>query len=425
MAVHLTEKENIHLAPKNSIIQKNIQPYSIPERIFRTAVFRFAVKDAGLVEKFLTNFYKSCSQCKLFPETFDEARAERSLNIFKSLGAEEDFIDSKGAMIHMITLQSTHFETILENFGATWEQLEIIHDDDTKQSILAIVPHKDSNQNLDWTNFETNSLLKMGWRKEKVTCFDLSEKEVIITCNNADLIDPSQWHQHCFLYSHSTSGPFIRDRTRAGVYLGMKQDFCFFDSRGIWKSNGIPSEAGSYLDIKKVHKQLLTRRQYNPIQTWVVGYCGGGPAAAYLKAKYHASGINFIAEQSFSDFKRDFLDTQQFIAKQFAHYTLSSLSSRDIPIEDKPPEYGFSVEALWKDLEFYDGPGGKVILIHAENDQRLSEDIKVRYAELSSKVNASVTRISFKSPKGIDAHSDDFYHYQDAKRQFVSSVFKA
>ncbi|QLH35354.1 MAG: hypothetical protein HWD61_03675 [Parachlamydiaceae bacterium] len=43
---------------------------------------------------------------------------------------------------------------------------------------------------------------------------------------------------------------------RAGFYLGCKQNFCFYDSRGTWKSTGIASEAGYYNDAKAVFDKI-------------------------------------------------------------------------------------------------------------------------------------------------------------------------
>ncbi|MES2345525.1 MAG: hypothetical protein V4494_06285 [Chlamydiota bacterium] len=424
MAVHFPKDKELNIIDNNQ--QIIIQPvhYSYLERIFRTAVFRFAVKDSGLLEKALIYSYKVCSERTLFPTTFNEVRAEKSLDILRALGAKEHFVkpDDGQANVHMLTLKAQDFEDILNSYGATWEHIEV-PSKQGMQSVLAIVLPDASRWDDAWENYEQNCLLKMGWVKDIVNVRG-KEREVIITCDTAGPILPSQWHEHCFLYTHSTSGPFSRDRARAGFYLGMKQDLCFFDNRGIGKSKGIPTEAGFYADIDAVYKKLMETTAYDPKQLWLSGYCGGGPVAAYLKAKLHKRGINFIEEQSFSNFRRDFINKQHSIAKQFALHHMRALSSKNAIEGVTPEECDFNVETLWKNLDYYEEPAGKVVLIHATNDQKLSDVSKDIYEDVARKVNKSVTRIHFTSAPSRDAHSDDFFRYGDARQEFINAVFR-
>ncbi len=266
-------------------------------------------------------------------------------------------------------------------------------------------------------------LLKFGWNEISLPQVNGFALHGIVTNNEAHLIPQKEWHSRCILYCRSTSGPFITDRLRAGFYLGMKMDFCFFDNSGIWKSRGrIPSEGAFYLDIEAVFAKLQSKKPYKPEQLWVGGFCGGEPVAAYLKSKLHAEGINFFAEQSFSNFRRDFISAQP-LARFMATPLLRSLQSRDFPstLLDRPQECGFNVEELWRDLNL--SKRGKIVLIHASNDERLSQAVKDRYAQLAEKVNQTVVRIYFTSPAGVDAHSDDFFKYTQARTLFVKAVF--
>jgi hypothetical protein len=405
--------------------------YSLFERLFRTAVFRLGVYEAGCLEKSLIYLYRCIIKHTFFPSLFDTERAERSLKIFKSLGAQEHFVSPRDghAKIHMVTLKAKDFEFILLRHGALWKKIEIV-DPETqeKKTVFAIIPPKEKGPESigrSWDEFETSTLSKMGWHKQIVTYEDGSQEEVIITCHNADLIpDEPEQNRRCFLYTHSTSASFIRDRNRAGLYLGMKQDLCFYDNRGIWKSTGIPSEGGYYLDLEAVYEQLQKVSSYDPRKIWAVGYCGGGPVAAHLKAKFHDQGMNFMEEQSFSHFKRDFIDHLFLPVRSLAAKLIPSLFARDMDsLPNKPIECGLNVEELWRHLKPYKGPGGKVILMHANNDERLSPEVSLHYEALAQKTSQAVFRIYFTSPPHKDAHSDDFFYYPSATRQFVRAVF--
>lgn len=424
-AVHLFRQfpyERLSLIEKSSSVIP--AKYNFLERIFRTNVFRFAVYQNGALEKFLVRFYKTCSQSKPCPEMFNPERAVKSLEIFRELGGKECFAipRDKNAHIHMLVSTARDLETKIQSFGGLWEK-RMIREGNGKKTILAIIPP--DRHHSSWRTFENEYLLKMGWEKKVVAYLDGKVQEVIITCDDADLIDPAQYYKHSFLYTHSTSGPFIRDRKRAGLYLGMKQDICFYDNRGIWKSTGIPSERAFYLDIEAVYEKLQSIHHYDVKNLWLVGYCGGGPVAAYLKKKLHYEGVNFVEEQSFTDLQRDFISGLPFPARVFASFTRKGMYSRDLSanLPNMPLETGFNVEKQWSDLKKYTGPAGNVVLIHAANDPRLSKAAKECYEVLAKKVNRSVSRISFISPKGTDPHSDDFFKYPEAKRQFTNLVF--
>ena len=392
--------------------------YSIFERIVRIPVFRAGVHH-GCLERAIVWLYNACSKRTLFPFSFNESRAERSLRMFKNIGGVESFVrprDEKG-LVHMLTLRAKDFESILQSYGARWEEIVT-----GENHVLAIVPPADFFATQPaWKEFKKNTLLQFGW-KEQTLRFDSGCVDVIITSSDANLIPYRTWAPRCFLYCRSASGPFIIDRPRAGFYLGLKQDFCFFSSRGIWKSEGTPSEAAFYLDMEAVYEKLQSLNPYNPEQLWIGGFCGGTPVAAHLKKKLHASGVNFFAEQGFSNFERDFVAPKP-LSRFLMPWFLRTLYSRDIPrqLVDRPLECNFNIDGLWRDLK--QSQKGKIVLIHARHDELISPAVKELFAELAARVNKVVVRIYFTPPRGVNGHSADFFIDSQARTLFVKAVF--
>src|SRR5256885_1644203 len=97
----------------------NFQPsYSLGERILRTSVFQIGVAN-GTVEWMLMWLYSAITQRSLFPERFDEERAQRGLKSFINLGGEVEFIEPKDgrAKIQVMHLRSADLEEKLHEFG--------------------------------------------------------------------------------------------------------------------------------------------------------------------------------------------------------------------------------------------------------------------------------------------------------------------
>lgn len=380
-------------------------------RILRVPVFRLALMDDRF-SRGLIYAYNICRQRSIRPVVFDAQRAELSLQRFISLGAQEHFVtprDGKGK-IHMITLCAHDLERLIKGLGGSWEKINIAGQDGSKY-VLAITPPANHLSNQNWKKFE-EKLLKFGWEKRN---------NLIITCEDADLISEDDYSRYCFLYTHSTSSSFTSDWKRAGFYLGAKQDLCYFNNGNIWKSSGrpSPSEETFYLDIEAVYEQI--KGKYPPENMWIGGSCGGAPLAAFLKKNLHKQGINFFVEQSFPNLK-DFVEP---ISPFWFPRVLGCLSSHELSSEmpNRPPSCQFSVESLWQNLEKYEGQGGKFILVEVEKDEHLAPEAYQRYLQIAQRVNKDVTHIRFTS-KAAYHHGDDFFLYSESRRTFIQTVFR-
>jgi len=406
----LNKVSDLHQAPQvQSLRTYSISrvKYGICERIFRACVFQYAVYTVGWIEKILFYLYRSCSQCTPCPTPLDEKRMARSEEIFKKLGAQEHFVipEDGRAKIHMITMKASDLEKILHDNGARWER---VFDE------YLIIPPDSPDE--DWDKFQKGCLLnKTGWFLAERE-IEGEKRQVIVTCENADLVEEDK--KICFLHVQT---PFVRERHRAGFYLGMKKDCCFYDDRGVRKSQGVASEKGSYLTLEAVYEKFAEVMGCTPDQVWISGSCRGACIAAHLKRKYHGQGINFVSEQSFSSLEKDMINSQSCIPRLFARWNLDALKSRDIPKNLGPEEDYFSTEKKWENLPKQDR--GKVVLIEARNDHTLPKDAGERYIQLAQKVNEKVYPIYFTSPPGTNGHNEACLRDENMHREFLKAIF--
>jgi hypothetical protein len=376
-------------------------------KIFKIPVFRLSL-GTDLISRVIIaihNFFsRKCQGGDRAFRTFDPKIAQKSLDRFIELGAQVHFVTPRDQLgqVQMMTFRAQDLEQKIREHGGSWERRVV----QGKQVFAIAAPESPSQE---WVDF-----------KEKLAHFHWKEEEgMLITCDAADLISENE-APRCFLYAHSTSGAFTSDWKRAGLYLGMKQDFCFFDNGNTWKNQGrSPSEEGFYLEIEAVYEKI--KDEYPPERLWTGGSCGGAPVAAYLKRRLHDQGINFFVEQSFPDLN-DFVKP---IVPFFAPYVKGSLQSGDLPaeMEDRPPACQFGAAKLWEPLQKYEGSkGGKFIFVQVEDDEHISTSAYERYLALAQRVNNKVDRIFYTSNSNW-RHADDFYRYEGPRRQFVQSVF--
>jgi len=244
-----------------------ISHYNVGERVFRTAVFQNGVAHQCL-EQFLIKFVEGCRQKTCNPNVFDPNRATKGLALWTRLGSNEFTVipQDKKAVIHGVFWSAKNLEEKIEDLGGKWEKIETLNNGE-KQIILAILPPSIKSE--EWLSFEKD--LQKFWSLQKVTTRN-GTFEAIITCAEAEWIDPTDYYKKIFLHSNSSSVSYIMLKRRAGFYLGMKQDLCFYDPRGSGKSTGIPSEGGYYNDILAVY-EVVKRAYPEEEKIWVSGAC--------------------------------------------------------------------------------------------------------------------------------------------------------
>ncbi len=392
------------------------RPYSYCERILRTAVFQNGVAHAPL-EKFLIKLITGCQEKTSHPNVFDPSRTEQGLLSWKKLGATEFTLTPRDgkAKINGVFWRVEDLEKILIAAGARWERIEVVHGQGSR-IILAIIPPVSEGLSPTWKTLE-GSLERFSWRRQQVITSSGGFLSVIVTCHEADELSPDEDGRKIFVHSNSASVTYVMLRKRAGFYLGMKQNLCFYDPRGTWKSTGIASEGGYYNDILAVYQAV--RKEYTEEQIWVSGACLGCSAVAFLKETTR-EGFNLILENGFADFEKDFLGHENGIARAFAKQFRAGIFSRDISFAAKPPETNFSIETTWKNLT---ASRGKLVIVSVENDQRLPPIVRSRNLRIAQKVFQMVYFISFYSQEK-DPHFDRYFLYEKPRRSLIH-IFKA
>ena len=199
---------------------------------------------------------------------------------------------------------------------------------------------------------------------------------------------------------------------RVGFYLGCKQDVCFFMIR---EGHGEALGWLQKLVITMISGGICTiLAGYHPRRIWVSSACGGSGPSAYLKSQVHETGVNFIYENGFSDLRQDYVEPQGWFVTKFANHFWNGLASKDIDERDKPPETGFNVYEMWKNLKMTDI--GKVLIVNATNDQRLPPEVAQRNVAHAKKVNSYVHHIQFTSTTK-DPHFDRYFNYPGPDRK--------
>jgi len=397
------------------IRSKPKQLYSIGERIFRSAVFQVGA-NKGLLERIIMWIYNFFSKLECSSKVIDEKRAEKGLNSLKNLGAKAEFITPKDgkAEIQMLRLNSDQLEKRIQQFGAKWEHLTAAEINE-KHSILAIIPPDTITE--EWQHFEQD-LLRLMWTKKTVNR-NGKLVEVIVTCDNADMIKSSDFHTKLFLHINSSGVSFIMLPRRMGFYLGCKQNICFYDPRGSWKSKGLPSEGGYYNDAMAIFNKV--KDEYDSKNIWVSSTCGGCIPAGYLKSQTHILGVNFILENGFNNLEKDFIERECWLVRKFAEKYWSGLSAKDLDAQEKPMETGFDNTKNWEHLKFTEK--GQVIIVSVENDQRISPEVAKQNVALAKTVNKHVHHISFKGAKE-DPHFDRYFKYPEFRAKALSYIFQ-
>lgn len=383
----------------------------ILDQVFRLAVFQSAA-GRGCVENFCRSLHSFFTGTPLF----NEKRATRGLHFLTALGADIKRITPKDkqASILMMEMRSDKLESKLNELGAQWERVFSKKDN---RHILAIIPPK--KRTLAWIEFEELLTARLKWDKRLIHSSEYGIRSMLVTCEWAEPIDPSSWHEKLFLYSNAPATSFVMHMHRLGFYLGCKQNVCFYDPRGNWKSTGIASEGGHYNDIEAVYEAVKDR--YDPRHTWITGTCGGAFAAAHLKAVWHNEGINLILENSPYSMKRDFIEPQCCLVKKAAHAAFGSLRARDIRDEDKPRECEFEMSEIWSEL--VKNREGRVIVVGVIEDPLLPGTVHEEIVDLAERMNSDVFSVEFESHQ--KGHSDNYFEHPEPLEKVIRSIFSS
>ncbi|MGA1825295.1 MAG: alpha/beta hydrolase [bacterium] len=130
----------------------------------------------------------------------------------------------------------------------------------------------------------------------------LSYEEVYFT--SADGIRLSGWFvpvkeaRSVVLFCHGNAGNISHCIDTVQQYARLGLSSFLFDYRGYGKSDGKPSEQGTYRDAEAAWNYLVQKRNISSTEIIIIGRSLGGPIAAWLSRKHTPKGL--VLESTFT-----------------------------------------------------------------------------------------------------------------------------
>ena len=100
------------------------------------------------------------------------------------------------------------------------------------------------------------------------------------------------------LFLHGNAGNISHRFEKLAVLRGLGVDAFILDYRGYGRSEGRPSEAGTYLDARAAYEYLTQQRRIGPAQIVVYGESLGSAVAVDLAARFPTGGV--VLEEAFT-----------------------------------------------------------------------------------------------------------------------------
>lgn len=106
---------------------------------------------------------------------------------------------------------------------------------------------------------------------------------------------PAENPRAVLLFCHGNGGNLAHRVDVIKGYRDLGLSSLLFDYRGYGKSEGRPSEQGTYLDAQAAWNHLVEERGIDPGRIILVGRSLGGPIAAHIAAKHRPAGLSLEA----------------------------------------------------------------------------------------------------------------------------------
>jgi fermentation-respiration switch protein FrsA (DUF1100 family) len=111
---------------------------------------------------------------------------------------------------------------------------------------------------------------------------------------------PAQNAEFTVLYCHGNGGNMMYFLDTVNLLNGLGVNCFVFDYRGYGSSQGIPSENGTYLDVRAAYRWLTKEKGADPQRIIIFGWSLGASVAAYLAGKTKAAAL--IIEGAFTSY---------------------------------------------------------------------------------------------------------------------------
>ncbi len=132
--------------------------------------------------------------------------------------------------------------------------------------------------------------------------FGLSFENVQLTAGDGTRLHawfvPATSPRGTLLFSHGNAGNISHRLDSIRQFNSLGLNVLIYDYRGFGKSEGKPSETGTYLDVKAAWDYLLDERRIAPQQVIIFGRSLGAAVAAELATQHPSAGV--ILESAFT-----------------------------------------------------------------------------------------------------------------------------
>lgn len=161
-----------------------------------------------------------------------------------------------------------------------------------------------------------------------------------VTIRTSDGIDLSGWYipadkpRAVVLFFHGNGGNISNRLDLIEIFCGLNLSVFIIDYRGYGKSEGEPTEEGTYLDAKAAWDYLIKKKKIVPDEIILFGRSLGAPIASWL-AKEHKPGA-LILDSTFTSIKDigaqlyPYLPVRRFF--KFNYNTIDYLKRVDCPV---------------------------------------------------------------------------------------------
>ncbi len=149
-------------------------------------------------------------------------------------------------------------------------------------------------------------LLYRPLRDVNFTPADVNLKFEEVTFQSADGIRLTGWYvpvknaRHTVLFCHGNGGNVMHVLDSLNLLCELGLSCLLFDYRGYGKSEGRPTEAGTYLDVQAAYNWLMREKHVRPERIILFGRSLGGSMAAYLAGRVPCAAL--VVESAFTSY---------------------------------------------------------------------------------------------------------------------------
>jgi pimeloyl-ACP methyl ester carboxylesterase len=145
---------------------------------------------------------------------------------------------------------------------------------------------------------------------------------------------PAENTEATILFFHGNGGNISHRLEFIEMFYSLGISTLIIDYRGYGKSEGFPTEKGTYLDSEAAWNYLVKEKNNEPSSIIIYGRSLGGPVAARLAEKHHPGAL--ILDSTFTSLKDigaklyPYLPVRKFL--KFNYETIAHLKETDFPV---------------------------------------------------------------------------------------------